>query len=75
MSPERGFAAVLLVLFACLLFIALRDLLQLFESRRFGDAPLLIYCAIVCVGWIGCLARLCWPLVSERPRAFDFAER
>jgi hypothetical protein len=74
MTPERGFAAVLLVLFACFLVIALNDLRQLFESRHLGDAALLVYCAAVCVGWIGFLGRLCWP-VLDHSRNFDFAER
>jgi hypothetical protein len=47
MKAEQIFGAVLIALFAFFLFISLNDLLQLFESRRFGDAPLLLFCAVV----------------------------
>jgi hypothetical protein len=70
MAAARIFAAVLIALFAWFFFIALSDLLQLFESRRFGDAPLLLFCAVVCAGWIGFLTPLCWPRISNRSRLF-----
>jgi hypothetical protein len=74
MTTERIFAALLAALFACFLLIALNNLLQLFESRRFADAPLLLYCAVVCVGWIAFLVPLSWP-VPSRLTQFHFAER
>lgn len=72
---ERIFGVVLIALFAWFLFIALSDILQLVESRRFGDLPLLLFCAIVCAGCIGFFARLCWPPRSSRSKLFRFRER
>jgi hypothetical protein len=73
MIAKAAPAAVLIVLFACLLFIALKDLLQLFESSRFGDTPILLLCVAVCVGWIAFLAPLCLPRISRPSRPLDFA--
>jgi hypothetical protein len=70
MTDARTFGVVLIALFAWFFFIAVSDLLQLFESRRFGDAPLLLFCAVVCAGWIGFLVPLCWPTISSRSRLF-----
>jgi hypothetical protein len=68
-------AAVQIVLFACLVFIALRDLLQLFQSGRFGDTPILLLCVAVCVVWIAFLAALCLPRASGSSRPLDYAGR
>jgi hypothetical protein len=54
----RIFAAVLVVLFGYFLYLASGDVLRLVEDRRFGDVFLLLFCVIVCVGWIGFLATL-----------------
>ena len=72
---ERIFAVILMAVFAWFLFIASRDILQLVESQRVGDLPLLLYCAVLCVGWIGFLACLCWLPLSHRLRLFHFAQR
>ena len=72
---ERVVAVILIVLFAWFLYISLSDILQVVEAHRFGDLPLLIFCAVVCAGWIGFLARLCWPARSSRSRLFHFAQR
>jgi hypothetical protein len=55
---ERIFAAVLLVAFACFLYIAASDILHLVDLRQFGGVFMLLFCVIVCVGWIGFLAAL-----------------
>jgi hypothetical protein len=68
----RALAAILIVLFACFLFIALSDILKIVESGSFGGVPLLLFSVVVCVGWIGFLAPLCWPRLSN---PFHFADR
>jgi len=72
---ERIFAVILIGLFAWFFYIASSDILQVVEARRFGDLPLLIFCAVVCVGWIVFLAGLCWPARSSRSRLFHFVQR
>jgi hypothetical protein len=58
----RVSALVLSVLFAWFLFIALSDFAQLTQSGRlgFGDSVLLLFCIVVCVGFIGFFLRLFW---------------
>jgi len=72
---ERIFAVVLIVLFAWFFYIASSNILQVVEARRFGDLPLLIFCAVVCAGWIVFLAWLCWPARSSRARLFHLVQR
>jgi hypothetical protein len=72
---ERIVAVILIVLFAWFLYISLSDILQVTEARRFGDLPLLIFCAVVCAGWIVFLAGLCWPARSGRSRLFHLVQR
>jgi cytochrome c biogenesis factor len=55
---ERIIAAVLMVLFASLLYIAVNDIVHLVEDRRFEGVFLLLFCAIVSGGWIAFLAAL-----------------
>jgi hypothetical protein len=58
----RVTALIVIVLFAWLLFVALSNIAQLAESDRlgFGDFALLLYCAVVSVGFIGFFLRLVW---------------
>ena len=72
---ERIVALILIVLFAWFLYVSLSDILQVVEARRFGDLPLLIFCAVVCTGWIVFLAWLCWPARSSRSRPLHLVER
>jgi hypothetical protein len=74
MTTERTCAAILMALFACFLLIALFDLLELFEAGRFGDTPLMLFCIVVCAGWIGFLANLVRLPASDRSRLAPFSE-
>jgi hypothetical protein len=71
---ERYFAAVLMLLFGCFFYIAASDILQLIERHALGDGLLLLYCAIVCLGWIvflGALSLAGQPVehgLAEKPR-------
>ena len=58
----RVCALIAIVLFAWPLFVALSDIAQLAESGRlgFGDFALLLYCAVVSVGFIGFFLYLFW---------------
>jgi hypothetical protein len=72
---QRISAAVLIVLFACFLYISVSDIVQVLERGRFGDILLLLFCVIACVGWIGFLAALCWPIARDRSALAHFPER
>ena len=58
----RVCALIAIVLFAWPLFVALSDIAQLAESGRlgYGDFVLLLFCAVVSVGFIGFFLRLFW---------------
>ena len=53
---------IVVVLFAWFLLVALSDIAQLAESGRlgYGDFVLLLYCAVVSVGFIGSFLFLFW---------------
>jgi hypothetical protein len=55
---ERNFAAVLILLFGCFLYVAFSDIVHLVEAHMAEDIFLLVYCVIVCLGWIAFLAAL-----------------
>lgn len=71
----RIFAGILIVLFACFLYIASSDIVHQIEDRQFGGVFLLLFCVIACVGWIAFLAALCWPLAWNRSTPVHFPER
>jgi hypothetical protein len=62
---ERVPAAVLIVPFACFLYIASMDILDLVEDRHFGDILLLLYCVLTCASWIAFLDKV---LLADKPR-------
>jgi hypothetical protein len=67
---ERAFAAVLFILFGCLLYIAASAVAHLVESRAaFGDVFMLLFCIIACVGWMTFLAGLCLVRPQQGPQA------
>jgi hypothetical protein len=68
---ERTLAAILMGLFACFLYISVSDIVQVVEHGRFGDIFMLLFCVIACVGWIGFLAALFWPIVRDRSTPHD----
>jgi|HubBroStandDraft_6_1064221.scaffolds.fasta_scaffold204460_1 hypothetical protein len=55
---ERSIAAILILLFGCLLYVALGNIVHLAETRTAGDVLVLLYCVIFCLGWIVFLAVL-----------------
>ena len=71
----RIFAGVLIILFACFLYIASSDIVHRIEDRQLGSVFLLLFCVIACVAWIAFLAALCWPLAWNRSTALHFPER
>jgi hypothetical protein len=58
----RVCALIVIVLFASFLFVALCNIAQLAESGRlgFGDFALLLFCAVVSVGFNGFFLCLFW---------------
>ena len=69
----RVSALIVIVLFAWLLFVALSNIAQLAESGRlgFGDFTLLLFCAVVSVGFIGLFLRLLWATRRAEPTEVD----
>ena len=55
---ERSFAAVLILLFGWLLYVALNNIMHLGENHTAGDVLMLLYCVIVSLGWIVFFAAL-----------------
>jgi hypothetical protein len=55
---ERCFAAVLLLLFGCFLYIAGSDIMRVVGSRDFANTFLLLFCVIASAGWMTFLAAL-----------------
>jgi hypothetical protein len=68
---QRIVAAILMALFACVLYLSVSDIAQVVERGHFGDIFMLLFCVITCVGWIGFLAALCWPIVRDRSTPHD----
>jgi hypothetical protein len=66
---NRALAGLLMILFAVLLYISLRDTLQLVAGGQYGGVPLLLFCASACVAWIVFLAALEFASVAaQQPR-------
>ena len=55
---HRIAAAVLIAMFAFLLFLIVKDTLHLLEGGQYGEVPLLLSCAVVCAAWMAFLSAL-----------------